>query len=165
MFGISVYYRKIFVISPFSMKTFFPRNISWSRFGMNVNVWPFTISVLQLVILAMWLWLALSVWNWLYKWWTMSQWWALIVAIPIFIFFVIIAFFKISELSLLPFIAKIIRSYFLDTTRKFQIGRSKPDPLKVMIMKMKKNEQKEIILKKSQTIDTSKIDRLNRIMN
>lgn len=147
------------------MKTFFPRNISWSRFGMSVNVWPFTISVLQLVILAMWLGLSLSVWNGLYKWWTMTQWWALVVAIPIFIFFIVIAFFKISELSLLPFIAKIIRSYFLDTTRKFQINRTKPDPLHVMIMKMEKNEEKEIVLKKSLNMDTSKIDRLSRIMD
>ena len=146
------------------MKVFFPRNISWSWFWMSVNVWPFTISVLQLVILAMGLGLALSVWNGLYKWWTMTQWWALIVALPIFIFFVVIAFFKISELTLLPFIAKIIRSYFLDTTRKFQINRTKPDPLHVMIMKMTKLEQKESFVQKSLEIDEEKIEKLSRII-
>lgn len=146
------------------MKTFFPRNISWSRFGMTVNVWPFTISVLQLVILAMGLWLALSVWNGLYKWGTMSQWGALLVALPIFVFFVIVAFFKISELTLLPFIAKIIRTYFLDTTRKFQINWTKPDPLHTLILKMSKNEQQEIVLKKSLEIDEEKMEKLSRII-
>jgi hypothetical protein len=53
----------------------------------------------------------------------------------------------------------------LDTTRKFQINRTKPDPLHVMIMKMEKNEEKEIVLKKSLNMDTSKIDRLSRIMD
>lgn len=146
------------------MKTFFPRNISGSRFGMNVNVWPFTISVLQLVILAWGLWLALATWNGLYKWWTMSQWGALIVALPILVFFVIVAFFQISELTLLPFIAKIIRTNFLDTTRKFQINRSKPDPLHIMIAKMQKLKPKETIQYKTLEIDEEKMEKLSRII-
>jgi hypothetical protein len=77
---------------------------------------------------------------------------------------VIVAFFKISELTLLPFIAKIIRTYFLDTTRKFQINWTKPDPLHTLILKMSKNEQQEIVLKKSLEIDEEKMEKLSRII-
>lgn len=146
------------------MKIFFPRNISGSWFGMSVNLWPFTISVFQLIILAMGLGLALSVWNGLYKWETFSQWEALVIAFPIFVLFVLIAFFKVSELTLLSFTAKMIQSHFLDTTKKFQINRSKPDPLHVMITRLNKTEQKEKIVRKTLNIDEEKIEKLSKII-
>ena len=61
--------------------------------------------------------------------------------------FLFVAFFKISELSLLPYLAKVRRTRFLDTTKKFQTNDTKIDPMQVMIQESRAlyedTEQKE----------------------
>ena len=75
---------------------------------------------------------------------------ALIVVMPIFILFAIIAFFKVSELSLIPFLAKVIQSNILDETKKFQINTTPLDPIEVAYARSKLNEP-----------ETSKLDQKN----
>lgn len=74
------------------------------------------------------------------------------IAAPIIGIFLFIAFFKMSELTLLPFIAKIWRTRFLDVTKKTQTNSSnKIDPLEVLI-KSSKAEHEEEQVKKQKTL-------------
>jgi hypothetical protein len=58
---------------------------------------------------------------------------------------VVIAFFEVSELPLIPFIAKLIKTYFFDTTKKFQINYEKPDATQIVIKEAASQEKKQII--------------------
>ena len=79
------------------------------------------------------------------------------------IIFILIAFFKISELTLLPFIAKCVRTYIVDTTRKFQINYTRPDPIAVAMAQFRKTDHEYEIETKEYTLDTSKLRKLTRI--
>jgi hypothetical protein len=69
----------------------------------------------------------------------------LVFAIPVFIIFVIVAFFKISELPLIPFIAKLFQTYVFDATKKYQVNYEKEDPTKIAIKEAESKEKKQII--------------------
>lgn len=144
------------------MKIFIPRNISWGWLNMSVTIGPATISVVQLMILAIGLWATLGVWNTLYKGGT-SRGVAFAIALPIFLVCVFIAFFKQSELTLIPFIAKMIRTYFLDTTQKWQVNRDRPDPKAIALAKSRKEDQQQIIEQKDLVMDQRSLETLNRI--
>ncbi len=103
------------------MKAFVPRHIDGNMFNMKLQLWPFNITMIQLFILAAWLWISLVIWNSLTKAWT-DKMIAFILVLPIFLIFLVIAFFKISELSLLPFLAKLLRTYFFDEPKKYQLN-------------------------------------------
>ena len=82
-------------------------------------------------------------------------------AIMIFIIFVVIAFFQVSELSLLAFIAKKIKDSFLDVSKKFQINYSKQDPTEVTIAKSKQEKWKQRIEIKEE-LDISKLSEIEK---
>jgi len=88
----------------------------------------------------------------------------MILVSPIFIIFCIIAFFKFSELKLIPFLAKMIRTYFFDETKKFQVNFKRIDPLEVKIKKMKSNEPQQIIEVKKSTMEKEKLDKLKTFL-
>lgn len=146
------------------MKIFIPRNISGWRFNMSIQIWPASVSVFQLITLAIGLWISLWLFNTLFKNWVGKRA-AGIIALPILLIFVTIAFFKFSELTLLPFIAKMIKTYFLDVTKKYQINRTRPDPIAVSTARFKKTDHDVIIERKQLVIDDEKIKRLNRIID
>jgi hypothetical protein len=85
-----------------------------------------------------------------------------IFAAPILILFLVFVFFKISEMGMLEYIAKIFRNKFFDTTRKFQVNFSKFDQTKILIeeskldVKKTKIEQKESKLGKDVLTDIKK---------
>jgi hypothetical protein len=61
---------------------------------------------------------------------------------------VAIAFFKISELALVPFIAKMIRNNFFDTRKKFQENYTRENPVDILIKENKATEEKQVIEQK-----------------
>ena len=69
----------------------------------------------------------------------------IVLAIIVFIIFIVIAFFSISELGLIAFIAKMVRNNFFDTTRKFQINYQKHDPIDIKIKESRTEEEKAVI--------------------
>jgi hypothetical protein len=85
----------------------------------------------------------------------------LILAISIFLLFLVITFFKVSEMNLVEFIAKKIRDFFLDTTQKFQINFKKNHPIDIMIAKARRRESKQKIEIKG-NLDASKVDALGK---
>jgi hypothetical protein len=77
--------------------------------------------------------------------------------------FVFIAFFKYSELTLFPFIAKMIRTYFLDVTKKFQINRLRPDPHAINLARFRTTEHDVVIQQKELLIDENELRKLESL--
>lgn len=141
------------------MKTFIPRHIEGWLFNMQISIWPLSISMIQMFVLAWGLWLSLALFNALNSAWAW-KFLAWVLVLPVFIMFVIVAFFKISELPLIPFIAKLIRTNFLDEPTKYQVNYNKVDPLDVKVKMLKKAEKKNIIEQKKKNIDKEKLEKL-----
>jgi hypothetical protein len=78
----------------------------------------------------------------------------ILFAIPVLIIFIIIAFFEISELTLIPFLAKLMKTYFFDATKKFQVNYEKLDKTAVAIKEASSNEKTQVITYK----DNNEID-------
>jgi hypothetical protein len=81
---------------------------------------------------------------------------AAILTAPIALIFGIIAFFEISELPLIPFIAKLVQTYILDEPRKFQIMIHKDDPVHIHLKQMSKLEPEKIMTENKTSIDLDK---------
>ena len=88
---------------------------------------------------------------------------AFVVALPLFLICVFIAFFKYSELTLIPFIAKMIRTHFLDVTKKFQINWDKPDPKAIALAKSRKSDHDVVIEQKDLLMDIETLNKLKVI--
>lgn len=145
------------------MKIFIPRNVEAGRFNVSVSLWPLQISLVQMILLASWLWLSVVIWNTLTTNGLVERGVALMISLPILFIFVLIAFFKVSELSLLPFIAKSIRTYVIDTTRKFQLNYNRPDPVAVSLAQFRKTDHEYEIETKEYSMNTEKLRKLTRI--
>ena len=90
-----------------------------------------------------------------------SKWTGLVFAIIIFIIFLIIAFFQVSELNLLAFIAKKIKDAFLDVQKKFQVNYAKHNPTEITIAKSKQEKWKQKIEIKER-FDTAKVTEIEK---
>lgn len=153
------------------MKVFYPKNISWWWFSLNFPIWPFKVSLAQLLIIAAGSAISLSVWQWVSKaWW--SKLIGIMIAVPIMVIFLTIAFFEISEMNLAQFIAKLIRTNILDEKIKYQTNFERIDPTDILIKKIKANilaSQRTISDDKSwERIDSAnlkKIDILTQVVN
>ncbi len=131
------------------MKVVFPKHIKKWIFGtMSFQVGPFTISIIQLFILALGIALSLGVFNALGQ---ESKGVGIIFAIPVLVIFIIIAFFEVSELPLIPFLAKIAKTYFFDATKKFQVNYERIDPTTIAIKEAASNEKKQVINYKTES--------------
>lgn len=138
------------------MKAVYPKNIKkWFLSGMTFNIGPLTISVVQLFVLALWVALALVAFNGISKSGSKALW--LLFAIIILILFLVIAFFKVSELSLLPYIAKLIRNGFFDARKKYQVNYEKKNPIDLIIEESKTKEEKRTIEQKEKSFDQQKL--------
>jgi thiol:disulfide interchange protein len=134
------------------MKVVYPKNIKRGLLaGMTFTIGPLSISIVQLFILALWVALALAAFNSFWQAW--SKFVGILVAIIIIIITIIIAFFKVSELWLLAYIAKLIRNNFFDAKKKFQVNYDKKNPIDIMIQEFKTKEEKQIIEQKESTFD------------
>lgn len=130
------------------MKVLFPKHIKKGLLsGMTFQIGPLSIGILQLFILAAGIAVALALFNAAGK---ESRAVGLLVAVPVFIIFIIVAFFKISEMGLVQFIAKLARTKLFDTTRKFQVNFEKPDKTRIIIAEAKSEEEKKKIEPKVQ---------------
>ncbi len=144
------------------MKVFVPRHISGGMFDMSVPIWPVSVSIIQLFILAVWAAIALAVWNQLVEAGA-SNIIAWILAAPIFFIFLFIAFFNISELNLPAFITKMIRTYFLDEPKKYQLNAKEVDNMQVKIKRLKAKQPDQKPEVKKTNIDRSQLDKLDNL--
>jgi len=120
--------------------------------GMAINIWPLSITIVQLLLIALWTWLALAVFSGLKD--RSGNAWALLFAIPVFILFLVLAFFKISEMWMLEYLAKIFRNKFFDVQKKYQIDFEKNNETEIAIKEAQQNDwSTQIIEHKSENID------------
>jgi len=73
----------------------------------------------------------------------------------------VIAFFNVSELNLLAFIAKKIKDNFLDVPKKFQMNYNKLDPTEIIIAKSRQEKWKQRIEIKEE-LDVSKLNEIEK---
>jgi len=138
----------------------FPQHIKkWFFSGVAFSVMGFSISFVQLIILAIWIVFALWAFSTFSNSWAKWAW--LVVWVIIFIIFLIIAFFQVSELSLLAFIAKKIKDSFLDVSKKFQINYTKHNKTEITIAKSKQEKWKQRIEIKEE-LDMSKLSEIEK---
>lgn len=142
------------------MKVMFPQHIQkWFFSGVAFSVMGFSITFIQLVILAIWVVFAL----WVFSSFSNSdaKWAWVIFAVIVFWIFAFIAFFKYSELNLLAFIAKKIKDNFLDVPKKFQMNYPRIDPTEITISKSRQEKWKKRIEIKEE-LDVSKINEIEK---
>jgi hypothetical protein len=138
------------------MKVVYPKNIKKGLFaGMTFTIGPLTISIIQLFIMAVGIAIALAVFNTFAK--AGSKIIGIFLAVLILLLFIIIVFFKVSELSLIPFLAKMARNSFFDTKKKFQENYYKENPLDVLLQETRAKEEKQVIEYKSGKMNKQKI--------
>lgn len=137
------------------MKVVYPKNIKkWLLAWLTFQIGPVNLSIIQLFLLAIGVAAGMGIFN-AFKWW--SQWLGAVLAIATMIIFIVIAFFKISDLGLLAFIAKKVRNNFFDTTKKFQINYEKDNATEIKIKEAKSTEGQAIIENKESWFDKKKL--------
>ena len=138
------------------MKVTFPKNIKkWFLSWFSLQIWPFSVSVLQLLLVAMWVWLAVVAFNAWERAGSKAAWTAFAVIILIFVLFV--TFFKVSEMNILQLLAKKIRENFFDVTKKFQSNNEKIDPVKISLKEWEIQEVKQQVVEQKQEPEVDEI--------
>jgi len=141
------------------MKAVFPKNIKKGLLaGLTFSIGPFTISIIQLFLLAIGVAWALVVFS---QFQETSKVTGVFLGGIIFLIFAIIAFFDISELNIVAFLAKIIQNHFFDATEKFQTMNEKPSKTELTIKRNKTDNKKEKIDYKTD-ITLDNIDELDK---
>ena len=119
------------------MRVLFPRHINqWLFSTMSFTIWPLTVTLPQLLLLAIGLVGTFFIGNSLIQN-GFGKWVSMALASPCLIIFVAIAFFEVSEMNLLSFISKMIQNHFLDVTEKFQVQYAGDDAITTLIAKSK----------------------------
>mgnify|MGYP003314553389 CR=1 FL=1 len=140
------------------MKVMFPQHIKkWFFSTVAFSIMGFSITFIQLVVLAVWVVIALWIFSACKNSWSESA--GAIFAILVFLIFMFIAFFNMSEMSLVEFIIKRIKDSFIDESKKFQINYTKDNPTEVTIAKSKQEKWKQRIEIKEE-LDKEKLSKL-----
>ena len=71
---------------------------------------------------------------------------AAIFVSPIILIFLFVAFFRLSELALIPFLAKFIQTNILDETIKYQINTTPIDTKDIFIAKARYEDNQKVKL-------------------
>jgi len=139
------------------MKIIVPKHVEAWLFDMWVDLWPFRLKMWQLFLVA----IGVSITFWIAQS-LMKHWmWkipAFIIASPGLLIMLFIAFFRKSELAIIPFLLKIIRTYILNTPRVFQRNSIVPPQrqIKLHFAKLNKWEEKTIVKKDLKEEDLEK---------
>ncbi len=142
------------------MKVMFPQHIKkWFFSWVAFSIMWFSVNFIQLIVLAVGAVIALWTFSACSNAWAKWPW--VVFAVIIFFIFVVIAFFNVSELNLLAFIAKKIKDIFLDEPKKFQVNYNRHDQTEIVIAKSKQEKWKQKIEIK-EDIDISKVNELER---
>ena len=127
--------------------------------GMSFQIGPVNLSIVQLFIVGVGVAAALWIFNTFAK--SGGKAVGIILAIVILLLAIFIAFFKISEMWLLAFIAKMIRNNFFDTNKKYQVNYDKQDPMKIAIKESKSWDQKQTVFEhKDKAFSKEKLDKI-----
>ena len=130
---------------------------------MNMAIGPLTVSLVQVFLLMVGLGAALGTFQLVSNGSAGNKTAGLIVAIPVLLVFVIIAFFKISEMGLLEFVTKMVRNYFFDSNQKFQTQYTRiTDPQSVLLERVRTSEKTEKIETKKLLMDEQELENIRK---
>lgn len=128
--------------------------------GMTFQIGPISLSIVQLFVVWVGVAAAMAIFNTFSK--SGGKAIGALLAIIVLLIFVFVAFFKMSELGLIAFVAKLVRNLFFDTPRKFQANYDKVDPLKVTMKRAKWSDQKQTIFEqKDKSFSKDRLDKIN----
>lgn len=116
---------------------------------MTFTIGPLTVSIVQLFVLALGVAGSFAIANYLIKGGN-NKIIAIAAAAPFTLIACAIAFFEVSEMGLLEFLAKMARTHFFDTTTKYQVNSPKPDETELLIKQNHSDEQTQKITFKTQ---------------
>lgn len=127
---------------------------------MTFTIGPFSVTLIQLLMLAIGVAWFLGIfqamaWNWF------SRLVSVLMGLPVLLIFIFIAFFKISELTLVPFIAKIVSTYFLDSSVKYQVNFPKDSKADMTIKRQKYRVQEQVVKKNKERIEQKGLDKIS----
>ena len=144
-------------------KIIVPKHVEAGLFDMGVDLWPVRVKMWQLFIIAVWSAIFFGLMNWL-KRWGLGTIPAVIIASPIIIITLFVTFFRKSELYIIPFVTKLIRTYIINTPRTFQRNIDKPSDcdIKLHFSKLNRWEEKNI---EQKNLDKDEIDKNIDILN
>lgn len=144
------------------MKVVYPKNIKkWLLSGMSFQIGPLNISIIQLFILAVWVAISLTLFNAASKSWSKIFW--IMIAVIVLILFIIVAFFKVSELWLLAFIAKLVSNNLFDSTKKYQNDYPRNDKIEIELKEWREWKQtQKIDYKLDKNFDKKKIEDIEK---
>ena len=127
------------------MKTIIPKHVESGIFDMWVDIWPFRVKMWQLFLIAVWVAINFAIANSLMKKW-MWKIPSFIIWSPWLLIMLFIAFFRQSELTIIPFLLKLTRTYIIQNTRTFQRNTIHPAEreIKLHFAKLNKWEEKQI---------------------
>jgi hypothetical protein len=86
------------------------------------------------------------------------------VAAPIIIFALALAFFKKSELGLIAYIGKIIKNVFIETDKAYQVNYKKVNTTDIYVQMVKTAKIEQKIEEKILNIDKEKLFKLEQII-
>lgn len=115
---------------------------------MNFSIGPITVGLGQLFILVLWVAGSFAIANYFIKQ-GQNKIVAIAFASPLTLIAFAIAFFEVSEMGLIEFLAKMIRTHFFDATTKFQVNVEKPDKIDLLLKEIHTEEQTQKISFKS----------------
>ncbi len=125
---------------------------------MNFSIGPLTVWIGQLFILVLGVAWSFAIANYFIKQWQ-NKVVAITFALPLTLIAAAIAFFEVSEMGLIEFLAKMLRTHFFDTTTKFQVNVEKPDKIDLLLKEIHTEEQtQKITLKTSKSLLSSDED-------
>lgn len=129
------------------MKVFYPQNIQGGFLSDKIPIGPVDLSIIQLGLLGLWATVSMLVWKSLIGA-GLGKAMSFVLVLPVIILFLVVTFFRFSEMNLLEFVAKLLRTNFFDSPKKYQVNYKKVDPVKVKIQKLKKSDKSKKIEKK-----------------
>ena len=118
------------------MKIFVPQHIEWNFLTSYIRVWPFELKLWQFLVILMGATLGWVVYSKFARD-PAGKTMGMILGWVIFLIFLFIALFNVSQLSLIPFVVKKIKDNFLDTTKKYQVTYPKIDEIDLAISEAK----------------------------
>lgn len=155
---VEVYFS--FLKLPPMQKVFYPKHIEWWIFGMSLPIGPIQMKFSQIIVVMVWWWISLGLFSQLTWWAWLDKVTAIIAVLPIFLITLTIAFFRISELTLIPFVAKMIQSYFIDTPKKYFVNYDKIDSFDVTKLLLRELEPDHNMIERHEEVEDSKRDSL-----
>jgi len=147
------------------MKIFVPQHVEGNFFSSYVRIWPFELRLWQFLVILVGVALGGVIYTRMAKD-PATKTLGMILGGIVFLFFLFVALFKISELTLVPFLAKKIKDHFFDTSKKYQVNYPKIWPIDLGMAEAKslKSQEptkpviqkpaEEEVLKKVEELDT-----------